>query len=108
MPWKARSANSWKETGSSIDGAFIALSPLRQRGGKLVQAWAVQGELDADAIHSNTFSMEWPPRSGKEQSFPEVDRAQWFALSHARAKLLEAQRGFLDELEQKLRLTRAI
>ena len=97
-----------EETGSSIDGAFIALTPLRQRGGKLVQAWAVQGELDADAIHSNTFSMEWPPRSGKEQLFPEIDRAQWFPLSHARAKLLEAQRGFLDELEQKLRLTRAI
>jgi len=88
-----------EETGSPVDGTFVALAPLRQRSGKLVHAWAVAGDIDASAVTSNTFSMEWPPRSGKQQEFPEVDRGEWFSISGAREKLLEGQRGFLDELE---------
>lgn len=88
-----------EETGSPIDGAFVALKPLKQRSGKVVHAWAVEGDIDASCVTSNTFSMEWPPRSGKQQEFPEVDRGGWFAIPQAREKLLTGQCGFLDELE---------
>jgi predicted NUDIX family NTP pyrophosphohydrolase len=91
-----------EETGSPIDGTFVALTPLKQRSGKLVHAWAVEGDIDASSIESNTFSMEWPPRSGKQQAFPEVDRGEWFAIAQAREKLVEGQRGFLDELTGKV------
>lgn len=93
-----------EETGSSIDGYFIALASLKQRSGKIVHAWAVEGDLDASTVHSNLFSMEWPPRSGKQQEFPEADRGGWFTMSVAREKLLAGQHGFLDELEGKLRV----
>jgi len=92
-----------EETGSPVDGPFVALKPLKQRSGKVVHAWAVEGDIDASSIKSNTFSMEWPPRSGRQQEFPEVDRGEWFAIAQAREKLLEGQRGFLDELEQLTR-----
>jgi predicted NUDIX family NTP pyrophosphohydrolase len=77
----------------------IDLGTVRQAGGKVVQAWALAGDLDATRSTSNTFVMEWPPRSGKMQSFPEVDRAGWFDLEAARRKLLPAQRAFIDRLE---------
>jgi predicted NUDIX family NTP pyrophosphohydrolase len=77
----------------------IDLGTVRQAGGKVVQAWALAGDLDATRSTSNTFVMEWPPRSGKMQSFPEVDRAGWFDLVAARRKLLPAQRAFIDRLE---------
>ena len=92
-----------EETGLRIDGDFVALTPCRQKGGKLVQAWAVEGDLDAAAIASNTFTIEWPPRSGRQQAFPEVDRAAWFDFGAAREKILAGQRPFLDELEVRLR-----
>lgn len=88
-----------EETGSRIEGAFVALTPLRQPSGKLVYAWAVEGNLDTSSIRSNTFSIEWPPRSGRQQEFPEIDRAAWFDIAAARQKILAGQRGFLDELE---------
>ena len=88
-----------EETGSRIEGAFVALAPLRQPSGKLVYAWAVEGDLDTSSIRSNTFSIEWPPRSGRQQEFPEIDRAAWFDIAAARQKILAGQRGFLDELE---------
>jgi len=87
-----------EETGARIDGRFAALAPIRQRGGKVVHAWAVEGDLALEGLASNTFAMEWPPRSGRMQSFPEVDRYGWFALDAAREKINEAQRAFLDEL----------
>ena len=93
-----------EETGAQIDGEFIALAPLRQPSGKTVRVWAVEGEIDAAAITSNTFSIEWPPRSGALREFPEVDRAGWFPLAEAREKLLPGQRPFLDELVQKIPL----
>jgi len=88
------------------EGEYVALEPVRQPSGKLVHAWAVQGDLDAAAIRSNSFSMEWPPRSGAMREFPEVDRAAWFDLETARRKLLNGQLPLLDELERKLGLAR--
>ena len=93
-----------EETGTQIEGEFIELAPLRQPSGKVVRVWAVEGEIDASAITSNTFSMEWPPRSGASREFPEVDRAGWFTLAEAREKLLPGQRPFIDQLEQKIPL----
>lgn len=91
-----------EETGSAVDGEFIPLTPLRQPSGKIVHAFAVEGDIDASAIVSNLFPMEWPPRSGKMQEFPEVDRGGWFALDEARRKILTGQRGFIEELERRL------
>jgi len=92
----------YEETGGQVDGEFIELAPLRQRSGKVVHAWAVEGDLDASSITSNTFALEWPPRSGKSRMFPEVDRAGWFTLSEARDKLLPGQRPFLDDMMLKI------
>ena len=94
-----------EETGSPINGELVALAPLKQPSGKLVHAWAVQGDIDASSIKSNTFSMEWPPRSGKQQEFPEIDKGEWFKIPAAHEKLLPGQRGFLDELQKKLGLS---
>ncbi len=77
---------------------YLALGDVRQANGKLVTAWAVEGDLDADTIVSNTFEVEWPPRSGRRQSFPEVDRAAWFDLDAARPKLVKGQSELLDRL----------
>jgi predicted NUDIX family NTP pyrophosphohydrolase len=79
-----------------------ALGTIQQKAGKVVEAWAVPGDLDVTRSTSNTFVIEWPPRSGRMQSFPEVDRAGWFDLDAARRKLLPAQRPFLDRLEALL------
>jgi predicted NUDIX family NTP pyrophosphohydrolase len=76
------------------------LGELRQRSGKLVSAWAVEGDLHLGAVHSNTFTMEWPPRSGRMREFPEVDRAGWFGLEAARRKLVAGQVGFVDRLSE--------
>jgi predicted NUDIX family NTP pyrophosphohydrolase len=78
--------------------ALIDLGQVRQRAGKVVDAWGAEGDFDPAALDSNTFAMEWPPRSGREVEFPEVDRADWFDLEAARRKLLPAQREFLDRL----------
>lgn len=77
---------------------WLALGELRQRGGKLVVAWAVPWDLDASSVVSNTFELEWPPRSGRRQAFPEVDRAAWFDLAEARRRILVSQVAFLDRL----------
>ena len=89
-----------EETGLAFEGDFIALTPVRQKGGKVVLAWAVAGDCDPAAIRSNTFELEWPPRSGKMREFPEIDRAGWFTLAEARNKILEGQKPLLDELER--------
>ncbi len=73
---------------------------MRQPGGKVVHAWAVRGDLDISQVNSVTFAMEWPPKSGRMQDFPEVDRAGWFGLAEARRKILAAQGAFLDRLEE--------
>lgn len=91
-----------EETGIRAEGNFIPLTTLKQPGGKLVHAWAVEGDCDAKKITSNTFSIEWPPRSGKHQAFPEVDRAEWFPIEVAKEKILKGQAGFLEELRRIL------
>ncbi len=91
-----------EETSFEVGGAFVALEPAKQSGGKRVVAWAVEGDLDAAAARSNTFEMEWPPRSGRKASFPEIDRAEWFPLDTARAKILKGQAPLLDQLERLL------
>ena len=80
------------------DGDLVDLGEVRQRGGKVVRAWAVEGDVDPDTVVSNTFEIEWPPRSGRMQTFPEIDRAAWFELDGARALIVTAQRAFLDRL----------
>lgn len=85
------------------DGTYRDLGEVRQAGGKTVRAWAVEGDLDPVGIVSNTFEIEWPPRSGRLASFPEVDRAEWFDLDTAGRKLVTAQAEFLDRLVQELR-----
>ena len=86
-----------EETGQNISGEFIALTPIKQKAGKIVQAWLVEGEIDVDAIRSNTFEMEWPPKSGRKQSFPEVDKGGWFDAATAKEKINEKQAGLIDE-----------
>jgi predicted NUDIX family NTP pyrophosphohydrolase len=88
-----------EETGTRLpDTALAELGTVQQKSGKVVSAWAAEGNLDADAIVSNTFELEWPPRSGRVQAFPEVDRAGWFSVEAAREKLNPAQVAFLDRL----------
>lgn len=88
-----------EETGIKPGGSFIELGSIRQKGGKVVHAWAFEGDPDPQQpIHSNTFEMEWPPRSGRIQSFPEVDRAQFFSLAEAKEKLKETQWPLVERL----------
>ena len=87
-----------EETGFTVDGVFRALPSLRQPSGKTVVAFAVEGDCDPAQLRSNTFSMEWPPKSGKHAEFPEVDRAAWFGIEEARQRILKGQAPFLDEL----------
>jgi predicted NUDIX family NTP pyrophosphohydrolase len=91
-----------EETGLAIDGDFMALTPVKQTGGKVVHAWAVEGDCNAEVIKSNTFSMEWPPRSGHRKEFPEVDQARWFSLEIAKEKILTAQVKLLEEMERMI------
>lgn len=101
-PLVAAKREFFEETGFPMEGNFIPLSPLRQKGGKLVIAFAIEGNLNADAIKSNEFEIEWPPKSGMKKSFPEVDRAAWFALEEATKKILPGQLALLEELLLKV------
>ena len=92
-----------EETGCRVDGAFVALGSFPQPGGKLVTAFAVEGDFDVTALRSNAFTIEWPPRSGRQASFPEVDRAQWFSPAMARVKLAKGQVPILDTFLAKWR-----
>lgn len=89
-----------EELGSDVAGPFTTLKPVRQAGGKLVTAFAVEGDFDTSTLESHEFEMEWPPRSGRKQNFPEVDRAEWHSLDSARGKLNPTQAGLIDQLEQ--------
>jgi predicted NUDIX family NTP pyrophosphohydrolase len=91
-----------EETGFDAGEGGVALTPRRQPGGKTVHAWAVEGDCDPAACHSNDYSMEWPPRSGRRASFPEVDRYGWFGLEEAKWKILPGQAPLLDELVERL------
>ncbi len=122
--WRSRDAGAWQipkgavdpgeepaaaalrefeeEVGTRPPGELVRLCRVRQSGGKWVEAFALEGDLDAEAIVSNQFEMEWPPRSGRFASFPEVDRAQWFNLAEARVKMLPSQLPILDCLAKSL------
>jgi predicted NUDIX family NTP pyrophosphohydrolase len=92
-----------EETGTRLNRVPFPLAKVRQSGGKWVEAFAVEGDLDADAIVSNQFEMEWPPRSGRLQQFPECEQARWMSLAEARELMLPSQLPLLDALEDKLR-----
>ena len=91
-----------EETGLTLSGDFIPLGEVRQPGGKVVAAWAAEGDFDTKLLRSNTFSIVWPPKSGKLRKFPEIDRAEWFSLGLARRKILEGQAELLDRLAKHL------
>ena len=91
-----------EETGQRIDGNFIELNPVKLKSGKKVYSWAVEGDIDHEAIVSNLFEMEWPPKSGKKQSFPEIDRAGWFNVDEAKLKVNIAQATFIEELAARV------
>lgn len=98
-----------EETGIYVEIAaenFIPLSEVKQNPGKIIHAWAAEIDFDAATIQSNLFPMEWPPKSGKKQSFPEVDKAGWFSFEEARKKILPGQTALLEELEKKLQKKR--
>jgi len=95
-----------EETGFKAGGAVLPLTPVTQKGGKTVQAWAVEGDCDPKKMKSNMFTMEWPPRSNRRQEFPEVDRAGWFSLDEAKRKINPAQISFLDELQRAIQSAR--
>jgi len=91
-----------EEVGFRPAGQFIRLHPITQKGGKVVHAWAVEGDCDPAAAGSNTFTMEWPPHSGKHAEFPEIDRVAWFDVPTARRKIKQAQAPLVEELERLL------
>ena len=100
---KAAQREFQEETGLSIQGNFIELGEVRQPSGKRVRVWALENDQKVENIRSNTFQLEWPPKSGKMQEFPEVDRGGWFSLPEARQKILKGQISFLDKLEEKIK-----
>jgi len=89
-----------EETGFSVSGKFIPLKPIKQKSGKLIYAWLLEGDIDHLKIKSNLFELEWPPHSGKIQSFAEIDRGEWFEIEQAKEKIIPGQVGFLEELIQ--------
>ena len=91
-----------EETGLKISGDFIELKPVKQKGGKIVYAWAVEADFDASDIQSNMFKLEWPPKSGVMRDYPEVDRAGWFDLETAKLKMLASQAGLIEQLQEFL------
>ena len=93
-----------EETGLVAEGPFNELAPLRQKSGKIVHAFAIEANFDLARFSSNTFEMEWPPRSGRQQSFPEIDRIAYFGLATARRKILPGQRPFIEELVARLKI----
>jgi len=99
-PLEAAKREFQEETSFKASGEFIPLTPRKQPSGKIISAWAFEGDCDAAAIKSNTFLMEWPPRSGRQQEFPEVDRAGWFSVPVAKEKIIKGQSSFLEELTQ--------
>ena len=90
-----------EEMGFAIDGEFVELTPVRQSGGKTVHAFAVEADFDASKAHSNTFSLEWPPKSGRTHEFPEIDRAEWFPLETALEKITTGQVPLLQQLRER-------
>jgi predicted NUDIX family NTP pyrophosphohydrolase len=104
-PLSAAQREFAEETGLKIGGTFTPLAPVKIASGKVIEAWAIEHDLDASAITSNTFEMEWPPRSGKKRAFPEVDRAAWFAPTDALTKINKGQAPFVLQILKTLDIT---
>ena len=102
QPFDAAQREFHEETGFTAHGPFTALAPQRQSSGKIVHAWAVEGDCDPAALVSETFIMEWPPHSGMRREFPEADRAAWFTIREGRRRIVPGQVPLLEELEQRL------
>ncbi len=90
-----------EETGFELNGNFLELQPVKQKGGKTVYAWAIEFDLDEQKVSSNTFLIEWPPKSGIMKAFPEIDKAAWFTVKEAKEKINPAQFKFIEELAEK-------
>lgn len=103
-PLDAAKREFTEETGFMAEGEFIDLGAVRQTSGKVVNAWAFEGDCEPEKLVSNFCEIEWPPRSGKKKQIPEVDRGAWFTLAQARQKILSSQLGFLDVFGQRIRL----
>ena len=101
-PFNAAIREVEEELGFKPKGNFIPLTPVKQKSGKLVHAWAVECDFDVTKIRSNTFEMEWPPRSGKKMEFPEIDRAEWFDVENAKERILPAQVVLIEEVEEMI------
>jgi predicted NUDIX family NTP pyrophosphohydrolase len=97
-PLQAAKREFTEENGFTISGEFRSLDPLKQSGGKIIYAWAIEADCDPAQLRSNLFSLEWPPKSGRIHQYPEVDRAAWFKVSEAREKILPGQAGFIEQL----------
>lgn len=106
-PFTAAVREIKEETGLTVEGNFIELPPIRQKSGKQVFAWAIEQDVELSSIKSNEFEMEWPPKSGKKKYFPEIDKAAWFEIAEAKTKILEAQIPFIEELENKINLSKS-
>jgi predicted NUDIX family NTP pyrophosphohydrolase len=102
-PLKAAQREFEEETGMPVSGKFIELKPVKQKSGKVVYTWGVEGDIDHLIIQSNTFPLEWPPRSGKYIEVPEVDKAGWFSYEEAKEKLIPGQVAILEELNEKVK-----
>jgi predicted NUDIX family NTP pyrophosphohydrolase len=103
-PLEAAKREFAEETGHTPRGEFVSLGDAKQPGGKIVHVWTAEDDWNAEQLKSNSFQMEWPPRSGRQQSFPELDRAAWFSMAEARDKILKGQLVFLIRLGEALRL----
>ena len=101
-PLAAAKREFFEETGHAVDGNFAPLGEFKQPGGKIVAAWLIEADCDADAVKSNLFAMEWPPRSGKMAEFPEIDRAGWFAPETALAKIIHGQKPIIERAIEEL------
>jgi predicted NUDIX family NTP pyrophosphohydrolase len=102
QPLAAAQREFGEETGFAVSPPFISLGEVVQKGGKRITAWAFAGECDPAGLRCNHFELEWPPRSGRRQRYPEIDRVEWFALNDARGKINPAQRALLDRLEEAI------
>jgi len=102
-PFEAAKREFKEELGSLVTGEAILLKPLRQPSGKIIYAWGVRGDFDPATMKSNTFTMEWPPKSGQKREFPEIDKAGWFPIEVAMRKIVKGQSDFIDQLKEKLK-----